>query len=97
MKNLKKVKINVKKEHINEGQRGKCSLCPVDLAVKEIVKPEFGVRVGYVSIIIEKEPFDDFLSIRHDFSVAAWIVEYDGKNQVAPMSFEIEVPEEILV
>lgn len=78
------MKIKVTKEDIRNGKRGKCSKCPVALAIgrifpnERISVTELGIKIGRMLLVIPKR-------------VDCWVGRFDEGNVVDPMTFELAI------
>lgn len=78
------MKIKVTKEDILKGKRGKCSKCPVALAIgrifpnEKISVNELGIMIGRMLLVIPKR-------------VDCWVGRFDEGHKVNPMTFELAI------
>ena len=80
--------IEVTREHISQGQRQECALCPVALAIKAVIPCTYcAVGVGSVQMIRRKQWYDLDLPAK----VQKFIKEFDLGLPVRPFSFELEL------
>lgn len=91
-----RITVNVTQKHIANGQRNKCSQCPVALAVAErlhlpIPDSRWDNRLG----VTDKYVFFYKESIQSDLPVKAmqFVCNFDDRKPVAPFSFWLNVPE----
>ena len=82
-----KIKVKVKKEHINKGKRGVCQLCPIALALKDM---------GYKYVVVSGLAIDFYHGNNQYFvsntnKVVNFITTFDreGKNAVKPVEFTL--------
>lgn len=98
---MKSVEVKVTQEHIDRGKRRDCAKCPVTLAADELVKPDVHLTTGK-TYIYWCDPWIDRtgdLEVQEAVLPAAaigFIVDFDMGTWVAPFTFTIELPEEIL-
>ena len=78
------ITINVTKDDIIKGQKGKCFYCPVALATKRTLKCK--------NIMIRSEELvsSGFRAVL-PLVVRQWIWDYDHGQFVEPLSFELEL------
>lgn len=94
------VKIDVTQECIDKGCRGQATNCAVFHAINPLLK---GPNRDNVHCAVTK----DVISIHKDYFTVAkiktplvarnFISDYDAGNEVAPISFELDIPEELLL
>ena len=96
------VTINVTAEHIAHGKRS-CELCPVALAIIELVREDFAVQVSARSVRIERAVSGDIQTIRFTRDVDGWIENFDMSDinelrwhKPEPFSFDIAIRTDFL-
>lgn len=95
--------INVTDEHIKKGARSSCSCCPIALAVNELLKDNFRVRIGASQysiwpqyIAIADKDGAAFRDYYINNRCLGFIHMFDLGYPVKPFSFQLEIPEEFL-
>ena len=85
------ITIQVTQEHIDEGTEGRCTNCPVALAIKEHLKPEYQVKV-----------FGSHYNINSDTplylpdKVTYRINRFDDGFGMEPFEFELAIKQQYL-
>jgi hypothetical protein len=88
-----KITVSVTQEDIDKGCKGDYTACPIQRAVARQVDAR--VEVTESEITFEKNYHWDGVTtpiVARDF-----IRSYDGNEQVAPFSFELEIPEGVVL
>jgi hypothetical protein len=84
--------INVTQEHIDKGEAGRCSKCPIALAIQEQTK-YVGARVDRIKFY--KSEIDLLLRLGKELPVEAveFILWFDSRmlHRIKPFSFELHV------
>lgn len=78
--------IEVKQEHIEAGKHEDCIRCPIALAIREVVSPEFWVHVGAGRATIQGE------AIWLSTPARMFIKRFDGRYKVKPFAFDLDIP-----
>jgi hypothetical protein len=79
--------IAVTAEHITEGKRGDCEICPVALAAR-LAFPDAGlIRVDQETLFVHQ----DGRITEYDLPAEAWrfVIAFDRRNAVEPFSFTV--------
>lgn len=79
------VTVNVTQEHIENGQRGDCGLCPVALAFHDAGYPDVQVRCYGVRLKKGAE------CLPLPKAVTCWISNFDLLGEGEPFGFELEM------
>jgi hypothetical protein len=84
-----RITIDVTADDIANGVRGRCSTCPVALAVRRVPGLEKW-EVGGMSAFYGASSFP------LPCAASRFIMDFDGGRPVEPFSFEVDVPDEYL-
>ena len=90
------VTVRVTEEHIAAGIQEDCTRCPVALAIRDAVPGYFSVMVFNEEVRLAKYAArGGMLSTRvaTPVGVKDWIYAFDRRLVVAPITFELELPE----
>jgi hypothetical protein len=92
---MNKIKIEVKKRHIEAGIEGNCYECPVALAVLEQTGLEAQINYGKIALY---KPVDDGAvvsshvgSVDMPSSVKSFVKKFDGDKKVKPFNFILDL------
>ena len=83
------VRINVTQEHIEQGVRGNVYSCAVALAAQEVLGRDI---VMIADIALRRGAVWSKFAVLPEM-VRAWIVEFDDGRSMAPITFELDIPE----
>lgn len=90
-KTTNKIKINVTKNDIAKGKRGRTNSCPIALACKRVKELSCVKAVGGLGLYTEitDGSFErvSFLPTR----AAKFVMDFDSGNEVKPFSFTVKV------
>lgn len=91
------MEIQLTAQHIKEGTEGNCKLCPAALAINSVLNERYYTVVRPTSIFINHI---SRMYIGKEFSVPEilkdFITFYDRGYDVAPISFNLDIPSEML-
>lgn len=95
-------KIEVTADDIINGDKNNCYACPVALAVKRKINTSSYIYTEAFIVVhrynINIYNSDNSLSIHMPNNVINFIKDFDGEQKnLAPFSFELDIPEEFLV
>jgi hypothetical protein len=79
------MRIEVRQEHIDKGERDRCTSCPVALALNDA-----GFKGAAVTFAMLNLSF--YLTVPTPPKAAEWITQFDNGDTVAPFDFELEMP-----
>lgn len=88
-----RVKINVTKDDIKNGEPGDCENCPIALRVKKLIKKEYRDELSVVNCI----EIGDYMSCENK-KMDKFIHDFDNlpKEKVKPVSFVVDLPKKYL-
>ena len=89
-----KLRIDVKKTHIKNGQKSSGGCCPIALAVKSAIKTKNRVHVGYIRIqAVDKnaKTFNAWLPLKAKKFISRFDRGYCPKSSFKPFSFNLDV------
>jgi hypothetical protein len=89
-----KIKLRVTEDHLINGVRQNCGLCPVALAIGEIVMED--VRIWVLPSSITLLMGYDLHKIWNSIEMGRYISDIDQSVDVEPREFEVEIPEKYL-
>lgn len=84
-----KLKINVTQDDIDKGNRGNSNSCPIARVVRGIL-PMARVNVRYINSI------GMGADIALPSEATQFIVSFDNHYPVAPLEFEVDIPENVI-
>lgn len=91
------VKINVTQEHIRDGIKSNCRLCPVALAVQSVVLPSLTVNVrGHIEFIDNVFSGYSLGEAHFTHHVGDIIHDYDQGFSMKPFSFNTFIPKHLI-
>jgi len=82
------MKIKVEQKHIDNGIREMCGLCPIALAIREVV-PDKSIRVRWTWVDVCDKAEDRMVTLPK--SATAFIYAFDENKPVAPFEFELAI------
>lgn len=82
--------IQITQEHIDNGKRAECSLCPIALAIKKVIKSDLNVGTGYGNIWISGHEVDWYTKTPEVARV--FMFQFDRQYSVKPTKFELDIP-----
>lgn len=91
--------VKVTETHIRSGIRKTCSLCPIALAIGDVLKPDFEAKVRYGSVDLDHKKNKSQRRYRQlPESAKRFIRVFDGidEGQPSPFEFELDIPAELL-
>lgn len=92
--------VSVTARHIEMGCPGDSADCPVWHAIADALRehlPQVAHRlIGGLVVGPAQFHFGDGASITHSDKAAAWIYAFDDGQRVAPVAFEIEIPDDLI-
>lgn len=91
--------ISVTEHHIKTGIRKTCSMCPISLAIGDVLKPDFEAKVRYSVAELDHKKNKSPRRLRHlPESAVKFIRVFDGldEGQPSPFEFELDIPAELL-
>jgi hypothetical protein len=89
---MNKTLIKVEQRHIDQGRRHNCNYCPVALAIKDTISPDYTKRVSV-------SPFDVGIGGRQfylPFELTEFIQRFDRLGVAEPIEFELDLPPKFL-
>jgi hypothetical protein len=91
------MQINVTQNHIDDGDIGGCTSCPIALAILEVLHENYGVCVDNTEIIIfERESKIKVQEFRTPKNVQAFVTNFDDENLVTLFTFNLNLNTEVL-
>lgn len=87
-----KTQIKVTSDCIDAGERLSAFGCPVALAIQAYLKPTARAGVGRVGIGFYSAESQKSVSVGVLDAVVKFIVAFDGGGEVAPFSFDLDIP-----
>lgn len=85
---MSKLKVTVRKKHIEEGLPGSPKRCPIALAIKEMGFPL--VSVCTEELLTRARGAKKVVAYNVPTRAARFILNFDSGNKVRPQSFEFE-------
>lgn len=94
------MKIKVLQSHIDNGKKKDCRLCPIALAIQEILKDIYTVSVSMskIHIFCKFDLQNEF--IKPSFDIVTFIWQFDnleqGDKRIEPFEFDLYIPLRLL-
>lgn len=86
------MKIEVTQDDIKFGQRRKACECPVAQAIRRRIPSVFELSVGRTAVVIGFVKDKPVATLPLPHEVTRFINDFDTFEEVAPFSFELEIP-----
>lgn len=81
------MRVNITQELINTHNHGAFS-CPVAKAVQAVIGSDVAVNGSYINVWLNE---DETITISCPLPIADWIGRYDGREEVVPFSFDLDI------
>ncbi len=85
------MRVQVRKEHIDNGVIGSSKSCPIALAIKDAFDSKLGINVTNLSVDGDEISFNGF-SLNVPRKLITFISRFDVQEDVKPFSFSFTPP-----
>jgi len=88
------INVKVSQKYIDNGKRKDCHICPVALAIKDIVKPRYRDQIEISNYSIQINPMNyDYIML--PYRVSNIIIKYDKSGVMKPFKFILDIPSDL--